>query len=60
MSGSAQGTADFQKIVSSGPNPMLLQWKGIVATEALTRSANANVVVVGNSKDGLPQILGGQ
>lgn len=56
----AQGIADFQKIVSTGLNPLLLQWKGIEATEKLTQSPNAKVVIVGNSKDGLPLILGGQ
>ena len=56
----AQGIADFQKIVSTGLNPMLLQWKGIEATENLAASTNAKVVVIGNSKDGLPLILGGQ
>ena len=56
----AQGIADFQKIVSTGLNPMLLQWKGIEATEKLAGSPNTKVVVVGNTKDGLPLILGGQ
>lgn len=56
----AQGIADFQKIVSTGLNPMLLQWKGIEATEQLANSSNAKVVVIGNSKDGLPLILGGE
>jgi len=56
----AQGIADFQKIVSSGLNPMLLQWKGIEATEKLATSPNTKIVVVGNTKDGLPLILGGQ
>lgn len=55
----AQGIADFQKIVSTGLSPMLLQWKGIEATENLAKSPNAKVVIVGNSKDGLPLILGG-
>ena len=56
----AQGIADFQKIVSTGLNPMLLQWKGIEATEELAKSPNTKIVVVGNTKDGLPLILGGQ
>lgn len=56
----AQGIADFQKIVSTGLNPMLLQWKGIEATEQLANSSNTKVVVIGNSKDGLPLILGGE
>lgn len=55
----AQGIADFQKIVSSGLNPMLLRWKGIEATEKLSASPNTKVIVIGNSKDGMPLILGG-
>ena len=56
----AQGIADFQRTVSGGLTPMLLEWKGIEATERLAASANAKVVVVGNSKNGLPLILGGE
>ena len=41
-------------------SPALLQWKGIEATEALARSSNSKVVVIGNSKNGLPLILGGE
>ena len=55
----AKGIADFQKIVSKGINAQLLQWKGIEATEALAKSENAKVVVIGSGKDGLPLILGG-
>jgi regulator of protease activity HflC (stomatin/prohibitin superfamily) len=55
----ARGIADFQKIVSKGINAQLLQWKGIEATEALAKSENAKVVVIGSGKDGLPLILGG-
>ena len=54
----AQGVADFQKIVSAGISPELLKWKGIEATETLSRSANTKVVVIGSGKDGLPLILG--
>ena len=56
----AQGVADFQRIVSSGISDQLLQWKGIEATEKLVNSPNAKVVVIGNPKNGLPLILGGQ
>jgi regulator of protease activity HflC (stomatin/prohibitin superfamily) len=56
----AQGIADFQKIVAQGISPQLLEWKGIEATEKLATSANSKVVVVGNSKNGLPLILGPQ
>ncbi len=56
----AQGIQDFQKIVSLGITPLLLEWKGIEATEKLANSPNTKVVVVGNPKNGLPLILGGQ
>jgi len=54
----AQGIHDFQQIVSQGISPALLEWKGIEATESLARSPNTKIVVVGNSKNGLPLILG--
>ena len=53
----AKGIADFQKIVSEGISPQLLQWKGIEATEKLASSTNSKVVIMGNSKDSLPVIL---
>jgi len=55
----AKGVADFQKIVSEGISPALLQWKGIEATEMLSRSPNSKIVIMGNSKESLPVILGG-
>lgn len=54
----AQGIADFQRIVTDGISDKLLQWKGIEATQDLAKSPNAKVVVIGNSKNGLPLILG--
>ncbi len=56
----AKGISDFQKIVSSGITPTLLKWKGIEATEKLANSPNTKIVIIGNSKDGLPIILGGE
>ena len=56
----AQGIADFQKIVAQGISPQLLEWKGIEATEKLANSSNSKVGVVGNTKNGLPLILGPQ
>jgi len=53
----ASGISAFQKIVSEGISAQLLQWKGIEATEKLASSANAKIVVVGNSKDSLPVLL---
>jgi prohibitin 1 len=54
----AQGIRDFQQIVAQGISPQLLEWKGIEATESLAKSSNSKVVVIGNSKNGLPLILG--
>jgi prohibitin 1 len=54
----AQGIRDFQQIVAQGISPQLLEWKGIEATENLAKSSNSKIVVIGNSKNGLPLILG--
>jgi prohibitin 1 len=56
----AQGIQDFQRIVAQGISAQLLEWKGIEATEKLAQSPNTKVVVIGNPKNGLPLILGGQ
>lgn len=53
----AQGIADFQKIVAQGISTQLLEWKGIEATEKLAASSNAKVVIIGNTKNGLPLVL---
>jgi len=53
----AGGIADFQKIVSEGINESFLRWKGIEATQALAKSENAKIVVIGAGKNGLPVIL---
>merc|ERR1739841_248441 len=54
----AAGISAFQKIVSEGISQQLLQWKGIEATEKLAQSTNSKIVVMGNSKDSLPVIMG--
>jgi prohibitin 1 len=54
----AAGIRDFQQIVAQGISPALLEWKGIEATELLSKSSNTKVVVIGNPKNGLPLILG--
>src|SRR6202163_1872803 len=54
----AAGVRDFQQIVAQGISAQLLEWKGIEATENLAKSPNSKVVVIGNSKNGLPLILG--
>jgi prohibitin 1 len=54
-----QGIADFQRIVAQGISPQLLEWKGIEATEKLAASPNAKIVIVGNTKSGLPLVFSG-
>ena len=56
----ATGIKDFQDIVSQGISDKLLEWKGIEATMELVKSQNAKVIVVGNSKNGLPLIYAGE
>jgi len=53
----AQGIHDFQQTVAQGISQQLLEWKGIEATERLANSSNAKVVLIGNTKNGLPLIL---
>jgi prohibitin 1 len=55
----AGGIRDFQTTVSQGISNQLLEWKGIEATETLAKSNNTKIVVIGNSKNGLPLVLGG-
>jgi prohibitin 1 len=52
----AAGIKDFQDIVTQGISEKLLDWKGIEATLELAKSQNSKVIVVGNSKNGLPLI----
>lgn len=54
----AKGIADFQEIVARGISQNYLQWKGIEATEKLSNSTNAKIVIIGSGKNGLPIILG--
>jgi len=53
----AEGISSFQRIVSEGISPALLQWKGIEATEKLAMSDNSKIVVMGNTKNSLPVLL---
>jgi prohibitin 1 len=53
----AQGIHDFQQIVAQGISAQLLEWKGIEATENLAKSPNAKIVIVGNTKNGLPLVM---
>jgi hypothetical protein len=53
----AKGIQDSQAIIAKGITPDYLTWKGIEATEMLARSPNSKVIVIGNSRNGLPLIL---
>jgi len=54
----AEGKASANRIISASLTAKILQEKGIEATLKLAESPNTKIVVVGNSKDGLPLILG--
>jgi prohibitin 1 len=56
----AGGIADFQRIVAQGISENLLRWKGIEATEKISTSQNAKVIIVGGGRTGLPLILNTQ
>jgi regulator of protease activity HflC (stomatin/prohibitin superfamily) len=56
----AAGIKDFQDIVTQGISEKLLDWKGIEATIELAKSQNSKVIVVGNTKSGLPLIYAGE
>jgi regulator of protease activity HflC (stomatin/prohibitin superfamily) len=56
----ALGISEFQKIVTRTITPQLLKWKGIEATQEISKSPNSKVVVIGNGEGDLPIILGGQ
>ena len=56
----AAGEAAANRIITSSLTPNLLRMRGIEATLKLAESQNAKVVVIGQGKDGLPLILGGQ
>ena len=44
--------------MTDGINDKLLQWKGIEATQDLAKSQNSKIIIIGNSKNGLPLVLG--
>jgi regulator of protease activity HflC (stomatin/prohibitin superfamily) len=56
----AKGISEFQKIVNRTITPQLLKWKGVEATQEISKSANSKVIVIGNGDGDLPIILGGQ
>jgi regulator of protease activity HflC (stomatin/prohibitin superfamily) len=54
----AEGKANANRILNASLTEKILQEKGISATVKLAESPNSKVVIIGNSKDGMPLILG--
>ncbi len=54
----AQGKAKANEILNASLTDKILREKGISATVELAKSPNSKVVIIGNSKDGMPLILG--
>jgi regulator of protease activity HflC (stomatin/prohibitin superfamily) len=52
------GIRDYNNTINNSLTPSVLAWQGILATQELSKSPNAKVVVIGSGKSGLPIILG--
>ena len=52
----AEGIAKYQGIVRQGLTEEYLRFKGIEATERLSQSQNAKIIVVGSPQSGLPLV----
>lgn len=55
----AEGKAEANRILSASLTDKILKEKGILATEALAKSPNSKVIVIGSGDGGLPIILNG-
>lgn len=53
----AEGKATANRILSASITDKILKEKGISATEALAKSSNSKIIVIGGGGDGLPVIL---
>ncbi len=54
----AEGKATANRVLSASITSNILRDKGIEATIRLSESQNSKIVIIGNSKDGMPLILG--
>ena len=54
----ADGISKFQAIVNQTITPQLLKWKGVEATQEISKSPNSKIIVIGNGDGDLPIILG--
>lgn len=53
----AQGIQAYHATIEQSLTDRSLKYQGILATQELSRSANAKVIVIGSGKDGMPLIL---
>jgi len=56
----AQGTADAQRIVNLGLSDKILQFEMIKVQKELVNSPNSKIIILGNSKGGVPFIIDGK
>ncbi|MEI6692396.1 MAG: prohibitin family protein [Chlorobium sp.] len=54
----SDGIRVYNDTVNKSLTPSVLKWEGIRATQELSKSPNAKVVVIGSGQSGLPIILG--
>jgi len=55
----AYGLAQYNSILNDSLTPNVLKWEGIQATKELAKSPNSKTIIIGNTANGLPLILGG-
>ncbi len=55
----AEGDRDYNVTVAPSLTPEVLRWKAIEATRDISRSTNSKVIIMGNSEQNLPVLLGG-
>jgi prohibitin 1 len=53
----ARGVSDYNRIINLTLTDRMLTWEGIAATRELATSTNAKIIVVGNSRNGLPIVF---
>lgn len=53
----AQGIAEYNRIVNESVTEKILTYEGIQATLKLANSSNSKIIIIGNTKNGLPLIL---
>ena len=53
----AEGIAEYNKLVNESMTDRVLSYEGIQATLQLAKSSNSKIVIIGNTKNGLPIML---